>query len=722
MRRASTTGKESGTRTTNSSAQRLPVNHRRHKVAPEQRKRVSTACNSCNVRRIKCSGERPCLQCRNGSRECQYPVVVEKIAVPRTDLEELTAKCKRLEACLELAIPDEASRRDLMARTGAAAFSNSGGSTTATTTAGAPAPASAPAMGPNDAQEDESAQEGRMLYDPDGTQRYLGPTSGAAFLDLIKEFMNTMFPLAWPGSQNLEGTFLGSLGRYQTFDSQPLVVHDVDPFWLPIKTEVTVMITQLRYFVQDGSGDFLSGGIYYWGDLDPSFFDSKEPLDSSAADPRTLRQLALFHAAFAMACLLEPPGDNISSAQRNEAFFARARLLLGNPLDTNTNTVHDISVLAMMSIYLVEMNRRDAAYMYVSLGMQIAVMHGVHCGWVDELGKRTFWTLYIIDRWLSVLMGRPPAVADEAIRLAMPTEIVGLPSAVGLRAHVELAKISGYIVCNTYRIAPCPWERQTADASYRIDNALGWLTGWAAKLPPQLQLPDAGFTSDRACCELHMAYNQLLILTIRPIFFMAVKRAVAERLTNRCWSLETHPHIKYLRVCSDAARRNLRLGRWVRDLMPSRKMLLTSLHNIFNAAIILLLHQLLFDRLEEHDTQGVSFVVECFDAEATGENHYPKDCARVLRGLGSLVHRLRNQKHDGSSLGSSPTSIVPPSSQVQHPAAITAYDVGFILNPEVPKQIETQQAQQPSTAGALYHELSNWMDHDDLQLYNNYLV
>jgi hypothetical protein len=31
-----------------------------------------------------------------------------------------------------------------------------------------------------------------------------------------------------------------------------------------------------------------------------------------------------------------------------------------------------------------------------------------------------FWTLYILDRWISVLMGRPPSISDESIRLPLP--------------------------------------------------------------------------------------------------------------------------------------------------------------------------------------------------------------------------------------------------------------------------------------------------------------
>jgi hypothetical protein len=54
---------------------------------------------------------------------------------------------------------------------------------------------------------------------------------------------------------------------------------------------------------------------------------------------------------------------------------------------------------------------------------RIAVIHGAFRSCVDEASTRTMWTLYILDRWLSVLMGRPPTIADEAIKLPLPSDV-----------------------------------------------------------------------------------------------------------------------------------------------------------------------------------------------------------------------------------------------------------------------------------------------------------
>lgn len=95
---------------------------------------------------------------------------------------------------------------------------------------------------------------------------------------------------------------------------------------------------------------------------------------------------------------IKEPGS-AADGQLGEAFFARARSLLGNLLDRTTYTVTDVAVLALIGLYLIENNRRDAAYMAISNAMTISVMHGLHKGGSgNEVGVRTFWTVYVLDR------------------------------------------------------------------------------------------------------------------------------------------------------------------------------------------------------------------------------------------------------------------------------------------------------------------------------------
>ncbi|TPX13684.1 uncharacterized protein E0L32_005887 [Thyridium curvatum] len=694
-----------GTPTGTPSSQRLPVNPRRHKVAPDQRKRVATA---------------------NSSRDCQYPVVIDKVSIARSELEELRSKCAALESCLQEAVPDLPRRQLLLSRAGL-------GSTTPES------PASSLNPQGSSVDDDQPPSDGRLLQDFDGTTRYLGETSGATFLDNLKQFMSTIFPLAFNGSQpdnqTAGSSFIATVGRYQTYDSRPLVTPAVDPLWLPPAEEMSAALDQLKYFVQEGGG--ITGGTIFMGNLTDLPSDPRMPMDQ-----RNMRNIAFFQAALAYASLLHlTTANSKQDGQLGETFFMRAKLLLGNPLDISTYTSTDVAVMAVMGSYLLEVNRRDAGYMYITTALHVALMHGVHRGWsVDEQGKRVFWTIYILDRWISCLMGRPPSILDDAIRLDLPRDAPGLPPSIGLRANVELFKIAGHIVCNTYRIAPWP-EASQKPASAHVDTALQMLASWRKDLPPPLQLSYETYSGDRPLCTLHMTYNQLLILTIRPILFMAVKKAVADRFVSRQWDIEDHAHIEHIRECSDAARRNLRLGRWLHTMSPGSKLLLPDLHNIFNAAIILLLHQIVFVNLRTNDVSDIAFSTEVFEREAGFGDRYGEDCARVLQDLSALVRRLRNLMFDGiprisphvddggRQVGGTASS---PPGVLSSGASPSAY--GIVTPP--PQAVGAGGGGVGAGGGgsniisipvhgdgnALYQELMTWLDNDDLQMYNNYLV
>lgn len=239
---------------------------------------------------------------------------------------------------------------------------------------------------------------GRLLHDFDGTARYLGESSGAAFLDSLKEFMGTLFPLAfadsWSGHQSPEANFVSSMGFYQTHDSRPLLATDTDEVSLPSMTASSIMLAKLRYFAQDGNGDFPSGGIYYWTNFD-EVLRRVRPSPVNAPGTDSPGPLAMLYAALALSSLMNSSTDPAS--QSCNLWLAKAKNLLGNPL--HSVNVRDAEVLGLIAMYLVETNRRDAAYMHVSVAVHILLMHGVHVGWlVDEAGKRLFWTIYVLER------------------------------------------------------------------------------------------------------------------------------------------------------------------------------------------------------------------------------------------------------------------------------------------------------------------------------------
>ncbi len=64
----------------------------------------------------------------------------------------------------------------------------------------------------------------------------------------------------------------------------------------------------------------------------------------------------------------------------------------------------------------------------------------------NEHRRRVWWTLYIIDRKLSVIMGAPLSVSDEDIDISLPEEHdLGFSNS-ALKFHIKLAALEGKVM------------------------------------------------------------------------------------------------------------------------------------------------------------------------------------------------------------------------------------------------------------------------------------
>ncbi|OQV01146.1 Fungal specific transcription factor domain-containing protein isoform 2 [Cladophialophora immunda] len=574
------------------------------------------------------------------------------------------------------------------------------------------------------AEDTQQFREGRILQDPDGTVRYLGESSGATFLNHLREYMATVFPQAfeasWSGASNPDATaFISALGKYQTHDSRPLLSSTVDPLISATNEQAAAMLSEFQHSAQDGEGTFASGGIYFWIDVQAVLDEYRAYVDGV----RTLEaspNIVTANAAFAVACQFNPKCAPPWETGFGQAFFARAKGLLGNPLDDSI--INDATVLALLGFYLLNSNRRDAAYIYVSVAMHILIVHGVHRAWmVDEQGKRLFWTVYVLDRWLSCLMGRPALISDEAIKLDMPRDSSDLPPADGLRAHIELARVSNYIVSNIYDVA-----RQTEEpvmTTLCIQKSLRLLRSWSESLPATVAGTEENLSRDRAVGELHMAHNQLIILTVRPLLFINVKRVTADMLLNGRTTGHEISHKTELDLCADAARRNVHLWHRLLNLQRPARLSVSSVHYLFNAALALQLYQLLGHNEAQEDYEEVGFVISILEVDQSSNKEYATDCARVLTDFNSLMARLQNVdlsrtasrienvRDRAHGLPSNSSIILSPNGETSP----TSYTESHHQYRSESTDGSAERTDLPSYDHRTYHELLSWLERDNLQ-------
>ncbi|OAP55132.1 hypothetical protein AYL99_10832 [Fonsecaea erecta] len=631
------------------------------------------------------------------------------VSIPRREHDALKARCALLEQALAEAIPSQRERDKLMQHIQAKHSSPDG--------------SRGQHLSRDIAEDTQHLREGRILQDPDGTMRYLGESSGATFLNHLREYMATVFPqafgAAWAGAPNPDATaFISALGKYQTHDSRPLLTSTVDPHISATKEQAATMLSEFQHSAQDGEGTFASGGIYYWINARAALDEYRGYVDgvrSIEASPNVVTA----NAAFAVACQFNSKCAPPWETGFGQTFFARAKGLLGNPLDHSV--INDATVLALLGFYLLNSNRRDAAYIYVSIAMHILIVHGVHRAWmVDEQGKRLFWTVYVLDRWLSCLMGRPALISDDAIKLDLPRDSSGLPPPDGLRAHIELARVSNYIVSNVYDVA-----RQSEEplmTTLCIQKSLRLLSSWSENLSVTVIGTEENLSRDRAVGELHMAHNQLIILTVRPLLFINVKRVTADMLLNGRTTGHEITHKTELDLCADAARTNVRLWHRLLNLQRPARLSASSVHYLFNAALALQLYQLL-GHGEAQDYEDVGFVISILDMDHSSNKEYAADCAGVLTDFNSLTAKLRNVdllravsrtenvRERPHGLPSNSSIILSPNSETSQ----TSYTESHNQYRSDSSELKVDRPDLPPYNHQTYNELLSWLQSDTLQ-------
>lgn len=186
------------------------------------------------------------------------------------------------------------------------------------------------------------------------------------------------------------------------------------------------------------------------------------------------------------------------------------------------------------------------------------------------------------------------------------------------------------------------------------------------------------------------------------MLLVAVKKAVAERyMQNGNWRLEEHPQYQYVQACTAAAHNSLSLAQRTVQVCSSRILLHSDLHFVFNAAVILLLNQILRAHPGASDTD-ISFAIELFAREAQIGSDYQRDCYQVLKDLKTLVDRfLAPEAHRRFSHG--------------HGTDHSQPDTPSTFDNELPHVHDAGQGHYyPTEGNTVYQELLAWRNDENM--------
>ena len=241
--------------------------------------------------------------------------------------------------------------------------------------------------------------------------------------------------------------------------------------------------------------------------------------------------------------------DDVSSLSESDFFFRHSL----SYTETELGVAHLESAQARMlqAFYLLMTSRTNQAWYVFGSLLQIISALGMHRrDWKrttspqpdyihSQSRKRTFWSAYILDRYIGVVMGRPRHFHDDDIDQEIPDCVndAEMSPAGRLTSHnsedchmdgfvwnIKLARIVGRISHDLYPIIPLSETRRV-----EVTRSLGKeLDAWQSSLPPFLSTvkPSSLVRSfRRQCIALRLAYDHAVMHLYRP--FLLGKRESA---------------------------------------------------------------------------------------------------------------------------------------------------------------------------------------------------
>ncbi|QIW96592.1 hypothetical protein AMS68_002110 [Peltaster fructicola] len=218
------------------------------------------------------------------------------------------------------------------------------------------------------------------------------------------------------------------------------------------------------------------------------------------------------------------------------AYFAQALQYLP---DIHTNpSVLFCGVLSLIGYFMQNLIRRDAAFMYLGLAQRMALSLALHeevsiPGFdetLKEQRRRTWWSIYSIDRIFCIKYGNPVTMHDEDISVALPNRLPHEPeycSAVVLRHYTMLSQILSQIMDRIYRKT----AKNGGQLMAAVQDIMRALIKWEQELPSELRMTSTEIHR-REAVSTYLHYYQCISMTARPLLFWVVEKRLQEGTTE----------------------------------------------------------------------------------------------------------------------------------------------------------------------------------------------
>ncbi|TLD36989.1 fungal-specific transcription factor domain-containing protein [Venturia nashicola] len=457
----------------------------------------------------------------------------------------------------------------------------------------------------------------RMLQDPTGRLLYVGDSATLSFLQLIRMMVESV---AGPSRFTIDPR------RHKIMESQ-FSLESTARRSLLIPHKTTAQILADSFFTN-------TLGMVHVFNRDTFF----RAIESTYAEPLSAEPtwLCVLNLVFAIGLMLATPAPGsheqevIDRLQQEHVDRAEVFYLNAKSLNDPINGLEDadfwsVQALLLMTVYMLTKSKRNTAFALLGMAIRSAYALGLHRDETlsifcpeEQLNRQNVWrSLFVLDRFLSCSLGRPPGISEEDCGADMlkPRDTVSGPDDYSfmqafpgatkgsqiemdsLEAGVRSCQVIGTMLRSIYQ------QRKVSTKLAQDIANVCW--EWPKFLNPSLEwknVPTASPSMGIAIIHVNLLYCHSILLLSRPFFLFILNDRLQQTqptIENGLRSQRNHAHMeKFTEACVISSSHTIKLVQLAYDAgyLPRRNPFIT--YFLFAAALIIMANE--FAELVKH--------------------------------------------------------------------------------------------------------------------------
>ncbi|KAM3070533.1 hypothetical protein ACMFMF_007988 [Clarireedia jacksonii] len=637
------------------------------------KKRAPNACSRCRQQKIKCSGILPCEQCSKRSLACNFEDKDRKILVSREYINSLQQRAESIgqtprthnrTRSLDTVNDDQNTAveygNDSQAGSYSAKDHIAGGQSITTLEVN------------SDVCSDRGTPEPRLVNplsggaqsytsDSDGKPWYLGSSSNWSFGRRVLSMAH-------------ERAFNSSLpSKDLSFDGK---TYDIG--WDGLRTEATAEPTVLPssdyaiYLIN--AVKFHCGQMFHLFD-EQTFMEQFTQFHQTPENREKRSGLWFIHylliLAFGKALIVR---SNAGQSPPGADMFVWAMKCLPDTVYMCTQSVESIEVLCCVALYLQSLDFRISAYNFIGQALRIALGFGMHTPMEKQSlddkfvqrCRKAWWTIYVLDRQMSSLMGVPLGIRDEDVTAFLPTFSGSFHKTLALEIHVKLSRIISQIL-NTVYGRDGRLSRKYLSCTKAALKSIASVTD---QLNRCFEIPVSASMAgiSRLSAYLHLLYHQCVTLATRPLLFSLFKMRLDTPELVPTHALGSSGARVLLQMCIESSNQILNVLSGLQKQSLLESFLPFDLDAAFSAIIIVVLTPAVDPSLLENPQHGLQIGYTILDEMAFRGNAIAATRKMELRLLEDLLNRIHKQPVSASEILNTTENTQTEASQSQIPS------------------------------------------------------